>query len=116
MTVTHRLDDDGKVLRIGVDGDLLSTNFDRLNGDLQAVLNEEAVQAAAWSTLVLDLTTAKLIDSMGLNILVSLVKRVGAPPRNGRVKTRIASPTIHRTLLFTRLEKYMEVEMVGKAA
>ena len=114
--ITHQLDEADKTLRIDIEGDLLSTNFDRVNGDIQAILNADDVKASAWSTLVLDLTTAKLIDSMGLNILVGLVKRVGAPPRHGRLKTRIASQTIHRTLLFTRLEKYMEVEMVGKAA
>jgi anti-anti-sigma factor len=114
--ITHQLDDAGKILRIDVAGDLLSTNFDQVNNALQEVLDGEAVKASSWSTLLLDLTTAKLIDSMGLNVLVGLVKRIGAPPRNGRIKTRITSPTIHRTLLFTRLEKYMEVELVGKAA
>lgn len=114
--ITHQLDETGKVLRIDVAGDLLSTNFDAVNGQIQAILDADAIQASGWSTLLLDLTAAKLIDSMGLNILVGLVKRVGAPPRNGRIKTRIASPTIHRTLLFTRLEKHMDVEMVGKAA
>jgi anti-anti-sigma factor len=114
--ISHQLDQEDKTLRIDIGGDLLSTNFSQVSRELQAILDGEAGKSPGWSTLFLDLTAAKLVDSMGLNILVGLVKRVGAPPRNGRVKTRISSPTIHRTLLFTRLEKYMEVEMVGKAA
>jgi anti-anti-sigma factor len=113
---THKLDEASRTLKIEVAGDLLSTNYDLVNGEIQALLARDDIRDNPWTVLFLDLSAARLIDSMGLNILVSLVKKVQAPPRNGRVKTRITSPTIHRTLLFTRLEKYMEVELVVKTA
>jgi anti-anti-sigma factor len=95
-------------------GDLLSTNFDAISSEISEILGDPEIQAAEWNLLVLDLRSARLIDSMGLNLMVSLVKQVS--PRQAKIKTLISSPTIQRTLVFARLEKYMEIVFEEKSA
>jgi len=109
--ISHSLDAEKRTLRIEIGNDLLSTTFDKIVAGIDRVLASDEVKAASWSLLLLDLTKAKLIDSMGLNIIVSLIKKAQAHP--ARIAARISSPTIHRTFLFTRLEKYMEIELAS---
>ncbi len=108
----YSLDNENQTLRIEVDGDLLSTNFEKVNAQIHAALDDEQIRQSGWSLLLFDLSAARMIDSMGLNVIVGLIKKVQG--RSAKIRTRITSQTIHRTFLFTRLEKYMEVEFVGK--
>ena len=112
--IVHLLDPETKTLRIEIGNDLLSTTFDKIVAGIDRILGSDEVKKGAWSRLLLDLTQAKLIDSMGLNIIVSLIKKAQAHP--AKIAARISSPTIHRTFLFTRLEKYMEIELVEAEA
>jgi anti-anti-sigma regulatory factor len=57
------------------------------------------------------LTAAQLIDSMGLNLLVSVIKL--ARNRSAKVVGRIVSPNVQRALLFTRLNTQMELVMAA---
>lgn len=108
--ITHQLDTAAGILSITVPGDILSTNADALRDELFDVLESPAIKAAVWPTLKLDLTGAQMVDSVGLNLIVSLVRAVKA--RNGKVEAVIRSPNIHRTFKFTHLDKQIAVTKV----
>ncbi len=48
-----------------------------------------------------------MIDSVGLNLLVALVRDMKA--QNRKLQAVIASPNIHRTFQFTRLDQQIQV-------
>lgn len=105
---THELNSAEKTLTITVPGDLLSTNYDTVGAELNEIFTSEEITTAGWDCLVFDLRQARLIDSMGLNLIVGVLKQMRN--RSAKVRMRITSRTIHRTFLFTRLEKHMEIE------
>jgi len=45
-----------------------------------------------------------MIDSVGLNFVVTILKAVQA--NKGKLEVVYANPNVHRTLLFTRLDKH----------
>ncbi|MDX2186338.1 MAG: STAS domain-containing protein [Opitutaceae bacterium] len=85
------------------DGDVLSTSVDSLREQFSKLLEGNP----AWTQLELDLTAAKMMDSAGLNLITSVIKSVKA--RGVQVSARIASKTVHRIFLFTRLDKHVEL-------
>jgi anti-anti-sigma regulatory factor len=52
-----------------------------------------------------------MVDSTGLNLLVSIIKTVS--PRGAKVAAKIANANVHRTFLYTRLDKQMTIELVS---
>lgn len=85
--------------------DVLSTTAPQLRTHLAAVL--ETAQNGAFDVLEIDLRAARMVDSVGLNLLVWAWKAANA--RQARLRVRIASPDIERTFRFTRLSNYIEV-------
>jgi anti-anti-sigma factor len=96
-----------------VDGDILSTTAESLRAGFLEVINSDAAKRTAWDRLEIDLSRAKVIDSAGLNLVVGIVKTVKA--RGCAVIARMTSRTIHRTFVFTRLDKQVEVVLEGAA-
>lgn len=86
--------------------DILSSNVKELSDNIGKKWEE--IKNDDWNILFIDISASKLVDSMGLNLVISLLKQ--AQNRGSKVKCKIASRTIHRTLLFTRLDKQMEIE------
>ena len=112
--LTHQLDLDARVLNVTIPGDILSTNADALRDELFALLESEPVRTGTWETLYLDLTGAQMVDSVGLNLIVSVVRAVKA--RQGKVAAKIRSTNIRRTFQFTRLDKQIAVTKVEAEA
>ncbi len=102
-----------QTMRLVIPGDVLSTNVDQLR---QAIATAVAngVPGQKWETLEFDLRTAKMIDSAGLNLLVSIVRQI--EPTGRKLRALIMNPNIHRTLLFTRLDKHMELKLLPPPA
>lgn len=100
------LDKQNGTLQLKFDGDVLSTNVDTLRRDIFSAIEGDD----DWTSLQLDLTSAKMIDSAGLNLIVSVLKN--AKQKNATVKARISSTHIQRTFAFTRLDQQIQVEMV----
>ncbi len=99
---------DSSQLTVIVPGDLLSTTVDPIRQKFSAILEESAVRLAAVQVVTLDLRAAKMMDSAGLNLLVSFVKL-------GRglgfsLRLLVASNTLLRVLQFTRLDKLLEID------
>src|SRR6266545_1901725 len=99
----HSLDRKDRTLSVEVQGDILSTTQERLRHAFMSLLGSDEIQSADWGLLKLDLTRAAMIDSAGLNLIVSLIKLV--KDRGARVAATISSPSVHRTFLFTRLDR-----------
>jgi len=105
----HQIDASTRSLQVTIPGDVLSTNADQLRTEIHALFETESVKSSRWTTLVLDLTAAKMVDSVGLNLLVSLYKE--AKKRSAKCSAMIKSPNIQRTFAFTRLDAHIEVTM-----
>jgi len=108
---SHELDTFNKTLAITFNGDVLSTNSEELRAQVFGVLESDEVKNATWDVLSLDLTSAKMIDSTGLNLIISIIKTV--KNRGAKVKASISSMNIHRTFLFTRLDTQLELTVIN---
>jgi anti-anti-sigma factor len=98
-----RMEREGRTLKLVFPGDVLSTNA--------GVLKEQALAAvgasAGWDWLEADLSAAKMVDSVGLNLLVSLIK--AAQQQNRKARIRTVNTHVRRALKFTRLDQLAEV-------
>ena len=107
--IHHTFNATDKTLQLSIPGDLLSTNADVTKSEIFAIFESAPVKSAGWTTLKLDLTAAKMIDSVGLNLVVSLYKE--AKKLNAKTIAVISNPNIQRTFLFTRLDTHIQVVM-----
>jgi anti-anti-sigma factor len=101
------VDPDKRTLTFRVPGDVLSTNVEILRDESAKLFDSRAAAPGAWATFVLDLTAAKMVDSSGLNLVVSWLKCVQS--RGGKMQVVYASPNILRTFAFTRLDTQVEL-------
>ncbi len=88
---------------ITVPGDLLSTNI----GEFRQQATAHCAQLARGATFTIDLRAARLVDSVGLNALVTIIK--AAKARDGEVLLRVAHPSVRRILSFTRIDTHAQV-------
>jgi ABC-type transporter Mla MlaB component len=95
------------VLHCAIRRDVLSTGVRELFDKLQAIQKDPKVQQSSWRTLELDLTGAKMIDSMGLNFIVQILK--WAKERDAKAKILIQDKNLDRLLRFTRMNEHAEV-------
>jgi ABC-type transporter Mla MlaB component len=101
----HKLDHD--VLHLSIRRDVLSTGVRELFEKFRSIQNDPQVREQSWNCLELDLTGAKMIDSMGLNFVVQILK--WAKERNAKAKIRIHDKNLDRLLRFTRMNEHAEV-------
>lgn len=90
-----------------VDGDVISTTTENIRQGLDALMADSLVWGESWSILLLDMSATKMLDSLGLNLLVSLLKRVQA--RSASLHVKITSRMVHQTLLATRLDRQITI-------
>ncbi len=107
----HQIDPAAQSLRLSFPGDVLSTNSDNLQREFLALLETTPVKTAGWTTLVIDLSAAKMVDSVGLNLIVGLYKE--AKKRGAKTRAVVTSPNIQRTFAFTRLDTHIQIEPIA---
>lgn len=107
----HNLDTNTNTLSLTFPGDVLSTNVDSLKQEAFALLEGDQLKQGNWKTLKLDLTSAKMVDSAGLNLLVSIIKLAKA--RGAAVRATVGNPNVYRTFIFTRLDKQLELSQAA---
>ena len=100
---------DCKTVLFQAPGDVLSTTAENLLSALEEVLKSPSAQAGAFQYFEMDLRSARMVDSVGLNLLVWLWRAVAT--RGGRLRLKISSPNIDRTFRFTRFCERVEVEL-----
>jgi len=108
--MNSNLDLQQESVTLRVPGDLVSTNADAVRNEINGLLDTAGVAPRKWDTFILDLAAAKMVDSVGLNLVVSLLKRVQA--RGGKMQITYSSPNIFRTFTFTRLDKHVQLVKV----
>lgn len=96
-------------LSVEVPTDLLSTTIEPIREGLRSLLELPEITTAAPRTLCLDLRRCKLMDSAGVNLLVGLIRN--CQMRGLKLAVRIVSQPVYRILLFTRLDRHLEVSM-----
>ena len=100
-----------RTLVLTVPSDLRSTNVEPITKDIHAVLEGCKSRNEVWTLLHLNLTAANMIDSAGLNMIVSLIRL--ATVAGARVRVSVSNPHVHRTFTFTRLDRQIDLELVG---
>ncbi len=108
--VTSKFSPKEQTLRLNLPSDLRSTTVEPISREIQQVLEASAKQGEAWMFLHLDLTEAKMIDSAGLNLIVSLIRL--SNQRKARVRISVSNPHVHRTFTFTRLDRQVDLELL----
>lgn len=84
-------------------GDILSTNADAVREEVNHLID----RAESLETLHLDLRASRIVDSVGLNLIVSIIRK--ARSRNADVRISIANNAIRRIMAFTRIDQHAEV-------
>jgi anti-anti-sigma factor len=112
--IHHQLNHADKTLHLTIPGDLVSPHADSVRKEIVTVLESTAVKSAGWTTLELDLSSAKRVDSVGLNIIVFLSKE--AKKVNAKTVVMFSDKNVQHTFLFTRLDTHIQVIMANKNA
>lgn len=110
--MNHKIDKDKKELKLIFSGDLLSNNIEDLWEDINPVINSDEVKKAEVDTWILDMNNTQMVDSLGLNLIVSLIKK--AQKAGAKVKAIVLSHVVYMTLLNTRVHEKMEIAYLGK--
>ena len=108
--MTNGLENELTTFTIRVPGDLLSTTVEAVRGEFAGLLAGSAGQPGAKQKINLDLTAANAVDSVGLNLIVTLLKAV--QKNGGQMRVTCRNPNVHRVLLFTRLDQHLELVKV----
>jgi len=87
--------------------DLVSTKIEVLNQVIESI-REAFKQSGDYRTLVIDLEHCSMVDSQGLNYLISLHKLMKS--NNASVSVKNAGKNVRRTFIFSRLDQYINIE------
>lgn len=109
---TTLLNHGDKTLHLAIRSDLRSSHADSAKKEIETLLESAPVKSSVWTTLSLDLSSAKMVDSVGLNIIVHLYKE--AKKVNAKTVVMISEKNIQRTVLFTRLDAHVQVIMANQ--
>ena len=87
------------------DGDVLSSNIDSIRTAIEKLFT----QTTHPKMLHLDLRAARLIDSVGLNLIVTFIRRI--KQCGGTARITVGNSAVRRILAFTRIDQHAEVVM-----
>lgn len=96
---------------VSIAGNILSTNAQEVRAQLSKALNHPKSAAGSLEVFELDLTRAQMVDSVGLNLIVWLLKAVRE--RRALLRLLISSMHVERTLHFTRLDQQAQVVRIA---
>ena len=94
-------------VQVSIAGDLTSTTFEQSKLAIFQAMDEADARHASWSTLRIDLGSARMVDSVGLNLLVHVIKHV--EQRECKLEVIIGHPSVARAIAFTRLDTKLTV-------
>jgi anti-anti-sigma factor len=95
------------MLEISVPGDLLSTNANQFRVGAFSVMDAQADNGAEWLGVAMDLRGAQMVDSAGLNAMISVIRRLKDEGKRALIQVR--NPHVHQVFLFTRLDRLAEI-------
>lgn len=107
MTTLPTLNTAARSLEVQISGDILSTNAAQIRHQVFTAISPDCDGNSQWTVLSVDLRNARMVDSVGLNLLVSLIKELTA--RDKKLRLLVGSKHILRSMRFTRLDTLAEV-------
>ncbi len=111
LTKHNEVEPEANTFTVSLPGNILSTNAQEVRAQLSKALSNPKSAAGSLEVFELDVRHAQMIDSVGLNLIVWLLKAVRE--RRARLRLRVASVHVERTLQFTRLDQQAEVVHAG---
>lgn len=93
-------------LLVEITEDVVSTHVPELRKGLRSII--ETAGTGDWAALYLDMRSARMVDSMGMNWLFA--ESVRLKQENKEMVIRISSPAIHRVMQFAGLEKVVTLK------
>ena len=106
-TFSGKYDAVERVVKVRVQGDLKSTTVEALQRDFAAMLASDNVRLADMGLLELDLKEAAVIDSQGLNLIVSVCRQMKL--REVLLRVRVARRSVYLTLLSVGMDRQLEL-------
>ena len=103
----YEINSSDKILDLKICSDITTSNVDEIRLDTLEIINSDNLTDENWNFVDIDLLDANVIDSSGLNFLVTLNRHVMKLGK--KVRIYISSPHIHRTFLYVRMDKKMEI-------
>ena len=107
FSMNTQIDQEHDVLTLRVPGDLISTNAEAYRTEVARRMESGGGAGPDWKTFVVDLKAAHMVDSVGLNLIVTWIKWVR--DRGGKMRVVCAGGNVLRTFKFTRLDKHVEL-------
>jgi len=101
------LDNDRRTLVAVFSTDVLSTTVDAIRPEVFSAIDSPRFPPDAWDCFEADLSSSKMVDSVGLNFLVTVIRAV--KEKSKRVRLVASSPHVLRVLRFTRVDQIAEV-------
>jgi anti-anti-sigma factor len=99
--LSSRLDEAKKRLHVEIKDEVTSTIVPDLRKGIREIL--EKAESSKWDSLYLDMRSARVIDSMGINWLFAETMRI--KESNKKMVIRISSPAINRVMQFAGMDK-----------
>ena len=93
---------------VRIAGDFTSTTVAASRDPFERAIAAIETGAAAANTLRVDRSGARIIDSVGLNVLIGVIKRVREA--RGVVVLAVATASARRILTFARLDRVVRIE------
>lgn len=97
----------GRILTLRLEQDLLSSNIDAAARAFEAALSS----VTDYEKLLIDLTACRMVDSVGLNLLFSVLNR--AKERRIEPKVLIAKGNLERIMQVAQIGKIFSLEVAG---
>lgn len=106
--VSSDLKKDNQLLVLKVKGDILSTNAKERAEEIGNLI----VKHKEVSAVKLDINAAKMVDSVGLNMLLGIIKTVRE--NEAELVIHISSASINRVFLMSRFDKLAKIHFREK--
>lgn len=104
--ISGRVDAAKKRLLIELKEEVISTQVPKLRRGLIEIL--ENADPDDWKTLYLDMRSARMVDSMGINWLYAESVRISESDKS--MVLRVSSPAINRVIQFAGLDKMVTLK------
>ena len=106
--ISHELKPDDQLLVLKVRGDIISTNSEERADQIGKIIESNP----GFKKIKLDLNSTKMIDSVGLNMLLGLIKTI--LEMKAEIVLHISSPSFHRVFLISKLDQIAKIHFREK--
>jgi len=112
-TVTSDYDQKSSSLRLVLMGDITSTSTIALHRDVFAILNHEQAKSLQIVKVEVDIKSANMVDSLGLNLIIAILK--WAKQREAGLSITVSKLGVYSVMLAVGLDRQAEVIHVARA-